>query len=133
VVLRERRGHPVPAGVGRLVLGRARRVVGHARQRTGQHRRAGLPALRGCAGAGAGPLIDQVAWYAQGNTPAPINSNEVIARYSAITGYDLNTGTERHRRRAAGRAGLEAAKRARRRGSPHPVPALRAPLAATRA
>jgi hypothetical protein len=53
------------------------------------------PGFEGCGDctiASAGHIIDQVAWYAQNDTPAPVTSAETLALYEAMTGYDPSTG-----------------------------------------
>lgn len=44
-----------------------------------------------CTCAGAGHLVDQVAFLAQGK-PSPVTSVETLAAYEAITGYNPKTG-----------------------------------------
>lgn len=45
-----------------------------------------------CTVAGIGHLVDQVAWYSQNQTPAPVTSVEALAAYEAITGYNPKNG-----------------------------------------
>lgn len=45
-----------------------------------------------CTFASEGHTIDQVVYYAQNDTPAPITTAEAIAGYSAVSGYNPRTG-----------------------------------------
>lgn len=55
----------------------------------------GLSNFQGCGDctvASAAHIIDQVAWYAQNNTPAPVTALEALNAYEALTGYNPKTG-----------------------------------------
>lgn len=45
-----------------------------------------------CTVAGVGHMIDQVAWYAQGQKPAPVSSIQALTAYEAVSGYNPRTG-----------------------------------------
>jgi hypothetical protein len=45
-----------------------------------------------CTCAAAGHIVDQVEWYAEGNTPATVTGPAVLAMYEGLAGYNPNTG-----------------------------------------
>jgi hypothetical protein len=45
-----------------------------------------------CTCAAAGHICDQVAWYAEGSTPAPVTGPATLTMYEGLSGYDPRTG-----------------------------------------
>lgn len=45
-----------------------------------------------CTCAAAGHIVDQVEWYAEGNTPATVTGPAVLAMYEGLSGYSPSTG-----------------------------------------